>query len=152
MDQKTEHDLVIRICRGNKEAEQWMQLIRIYVHLVDDIIDEDIASANRQRGTERMCALGALNMRLHTHPFFLQNGAALHTAMLSNIVAYADSVAWENETGWKKTCSDWLRHGSIEIVMIIAAICGGYEHMRSVSQELRTLAYEKHHDANGNAI
>jgi hypothetical protein len=147
-----EHELVKRICKGDTEAEDWMQGIRSYCHLSDDIIDEDIAPIHKKRGAERMCQLGALSIQLYCHPFFRKHQDALYGAMLSNIVAYADSVQWEGEDGWKGVCSDWLRHGGIEIVLIIAAAVGGYAHMRSFSQELRTMAYELHHDQEGKQV
>lgn len=152
MTPEQEHDLVLRICAGNDDATQWMQLIRAWVHLSDDIVDEDMAPEHRKRGAERLCQLGALSLRLYTHPFFKRHEGPLHGAQLSNLVTYADSVQWEGEAGWKGTCADWLRHGGIEMVMIIAAAVGGYEHMRSFSQELRSLAYELHHDAEGKPV
>lgn len=152
MTQQEEYELVKKICAGDAEAEDWMQGIRAYCHLSDDIVDEDLAPEHKRRGTERLCSLGALHLKLLAHPFYRKHQGPLHGAMLSNLVAYADSVAWEGESGWKGTCADWLRHGGIEIVMIIAAAVGGYEHMRSFSQELRTLAYDLHHDEEGKPI
>lgn len=152
MTPEEEHDLVLRICAGNDDATQWMQSLRAFVHLSDDIVDEDLAPEHKKRGAERLCQLHALALQLYTHPFFKKHEGPLHAAQLSNLVAYADSVQWEGETGWKGTCADWLRHGGIEVVMIIAAAVGGYDHMRSFSQELRTLAYELHHDAEGKPV
>jgi hypothetical protein len=152
MTPQQEHELVKRVCAGDAQAEDWMQGLRAYVHLSDDIVDEDLAPEHKVRGAERLCQLSALSIKLCTHPFFLKHQGPLHGAMLSNLVAYADSVQWETEPGWKGTCADWLRHGGIEVVMIIAAAVGGYEHMRSFSQELRTLAYDLHHDEEGKPV
>lgn len=144
MTPQQEHDLVKRICNGNTEAEQWIQLMRLYVHLIDDIIDEDLVKLDRARGAKRICQMGVMALSLFTAPFFLKNSAALSTIITSMTVAYWDSVGWEAETGWKRDCSNWIRHGHIEVCIIIACICGGYEHATSVSKELRQLAHELH--------
>lgn len=145
-------ELAVRICNDNQEAKEWLEMLRVFVHVSDDIVDVDVPAASQTSAVERLCFIAALQLKMYTHPFFLKNMHALHGAMLSNLNAYADSVIWEKENGWRKTCSDWLRHGGIEVVMIIAAITGGYDNMRSVSQELRSLAYDLHHDKEGNVI
>ena len=152
MSPVTEHELTLRICNGNKEAEDWMQLMRRYIHVSDDLIDEDIPAAKKLSGAERMCSMGALALRMYSHPFYVKNSNALHAIMLINFAAYTQSVKWENEEGWKGVCADWLRHGGIYVLQIIAAICGGYDHMVSFNDELWTLAYDLHHDPEGKAI
>ena len=137
---------VIKLCCGNEVAIQWLQLGRRYVHLIDDVIDEDIPQANQARGAERICEIGALAIDLYTHPFFLANREALAQAMMTNTNSYADSVAWEKSgTKWKRDFSDWARHGWVEVALVVASICGGYRHMRAMSQELRTVCYMDHH-------
>lgn len=149
MTPEQEHNLVSRICAGNTEAEDWMQSMRLFVHLIDDIIDEDLDPQHKQRGAERLCQMGALALHLYTHDFFRKNQGALHGAMLNATMDYANSVAWEDLEGWRGEASDWLRHGSIRVVALIAAICGGYRHARPFSEELWTLAYALHHDKEG---
>jgi hypothetical protein len=119
--------------------------------LIDDIVDQDMSPEHRVRGAERICKAQALSLFLYTHSFFLKNSGALIQAVLSQTSDYVTSVTWEQETGWKKTCADWLRHGQIRTLETIATICGGYLHMRAFSEELWTLAYNLHHDGNGDA-
>lgn len=139
-----DRETVIRLCQGNKEALDWIQLGRMYVHEIDDLIDEENTKLAR---AEQVCKIGALALCLYTHPFFLKNMAVLRSAMMLNTNNYLDSVQWENsEMEWRKQFSDWARHGWIDIVLVVAEICGGYTNMRNESMELRTMSYLAHHD------
>lgn len=146
------HEQVVRLCRGNIEAIDWIQIGHRYIHEIDDLIDEDLPQANRVRGAERVCRIGAIAIQLYTHPFFIKNGAALSQAMLTNTNNYADSVRWEqSEIPWQRNFSDWARHGWIDVALIVAYICGGWENMRNEAAELRALSYIDHHDDRGKA-
>lgn len=146
-----EHNLTLRICNGNTEALDWMQRMNEYAHLVDDIVDENMAPEHRIQGAERMGKACMLSLYLYTHPFFLKNQGALTQSMSSQTTDWVTSVAWEKASGWRATCSDWLRHGTIRTLQTIASACGGYLHMHSFSEELWTLAYDLHHEKNGDA-
>lgn len=140
----------MRICRGNAEAADWMQLGRLYCHEIDDLIDIDLPRGDRGKGAERLCRIGAMALALYTHPFFLKHAGQLSTAMLINTTNYADSVRWENSpVEWQKQFSDWARHGWINILLAIAEICGGYANMRAEADELWEYAYNEHHDEKG---
>lgn len=141
---------LIRLCNGNEEAMQWIQLGRIYCHEIDDLIDVDVPKADRLSAAERACFIGYLAKELYTHPFFLKNSAALGQAMINNTNNYADSVRWEGSSiGWQRNHSDWARHGWLDVCLVVAFICGGYQNMRNESAELRTVAYVDHHDESG---
>jgi len=116
---------------------------RLYVHEIDDLIDEELTKAEK---AEKACTIGALALDLYTHPFFLKNMAVLRSHMLLNTNNYLDSVNCENEPGWKAPFSDWARHGWVDLVLVVAEICGGYANMRNESMELRTMSYMSHHD------
>lgn len=138
---------VVRLCKGNAEAFEWIQIGRIYCHEIDDLIDEDVPKANRISAAQRACRIGALALQLYTHPFFLKNMPALRAAMMLNTSNYLDSVEWEEASSeWQRHFSDWARHGWVQVVLVVAEICGGYENMRNESQELTTMAYANHHN------
>jgi hypothetical protein len=146
----TDHAQIVRLCRGNTEALEWIEIGRRYVHEIDDLIDEDVPRGDRRAAAERACRIGALAIQLYSHPFFLKHGAALSQAMLTNTNNYADSVRWEESgTKWQREFSDWARHGWLDVALLVAYICGGYENMRNESAELRAVSYSDHHDDGG---
>lgn len=151
-NQTVDRNSLLRLCNGNVEAVEWLQLGRIYCHEIDDLIDEDVPAAARARAAERACRIGAMALRLYSHPFFQKNIQALGYAMMINTINYADSVAWEDsKTDWQKSYSDWARHGWLDVALVVASICGGYDVARNESRELRAVAYADHHSKTGNA-
>lgn len=146
-----DHNTAKRICNGNEEAFDWMQIGRIYCHEIDDLIDEDTKLehdvARKLVAGAHACRIGAIALDLYTHPFFLKNMATLKEAMMTNTLNYADSVATEeSQVEWQRQFSDWARHGWVQVCLTVARICGGFDHAKSLSMELRTMSYVDHHD------
>lgn len=133
-----------RICRGNRDAmdflaTHWLQ----YVHEIDDLIDGSPEP-------EAILSTFAKAALLYSHPFYLANLASLRTVALICTSTYADSVAWEKDADtWKQEWADHNRHVGMDMVIAVALICGGYDHARTVSQELRNVCWHEHHDPDG---
>lgn len=133
-----------RCCLGNQEAIGFLWLWRQYVHAIDDIVDGDAP------GAEFLLRTFALAATLYSHPFYLKNLPALRQVVYNCTNAYADSVDWEKSPiDWQRTWSDHYRHFGAEMVLAVAQICGGYEHMRSISPELRVICWVEHHTTEG---
>lgn len=141
---------VHRACCGNELALDFLKLWSPYVHAIDDIIDGHL------KEPEGILAAFALAIRLYGHPFYLRHYDRLSQIALSCTSAYADSVAWENsDQKWQKDFADVYRHFGQEMVLAVAGICAqelkqdAYAHMRSISQEWRTMSFFEHHDQEG---
>jgi hypothetical protein len=114
-----------------------------YCHAIDDLIDEG-------RGPEAFLEILANAVELYTHPFFLGHGGHLRPLVITITNAYADSVAWEkSEHGPERAMADVLRFAGVEMYCMVAAICGGYSHMRRLSPLLRRKTWEENHTAEG---
>jgi len=135
---------VSEICKGNPEAIDFINRWSNYVHAIDDIIDED-------KSPDFIVSTFARAIEIHTHPFWLKNLTVLKQVELQANNIYCDTVICEkSDEKWKQHFADWGRHGATEMVLAVAAIVGGYEHMRSISLEMRKLCYFEHHDEHGN--
>lgn len=131
------------VCNGNAEAVDFLNRWSNYVHAIDDIIDEN-------KSPEFIVSTFARSIEIHTHPFWLKNLAALRQVELHANNIYADTVNCEkSDEPWKKHFADWGRHGATEMVLAVAGIVGGYEHMRAISLEMRKLCYFEHHADDG---
>lgn len=142
----TDVKLIQRICRGDNEAmdflaNHWAH----YCHEIDDIIDGE----RTDKGD--ILATFARAIELYTHPFFVKHGVALRQVARNVTLMYSQTVEWgASGTGqWTETWADHHRHCSIEMVVAVATICGGYQHARAVVPELRVMAYQEHHTAEG---
>lgn len=111
-----------------------------YCHEVDDIVD------GGRKGPEALLSTLALAAMVYSHPFYLRNLAALRQVALLVTNTYADSVAWANSAvPWQRAFADCYRHCGNEMVFAVAALCGGYDHLRSIAQEQRVMCYEVQH-------
>ena len=145
-----DNDAVLRLCNGDVVALDWVQLGRRYCHEIDDLVDEDLPRANVAGGAERACRIGAMAIQLYTHPFFIAHREKLVPVMYLNTIKYADSCRWEKaKEDWKRQCSDWWRHGWLDVCLVVGTICGGYDCARNESAEMWVVAWENHHDVNG---
>ena len=136
-----------RACCGNPEAMDFLNQWRAYVHAIDDIVDGDTP------GHEALLATFAQAISLYSHPFYLNHLRELRQIALNCTNAYADSVAWEKSPHrYQAEFADAYRHFGAEMVLAVAMICGGYQHARSFSLELRTICWMEHHTPDGRPV
>lgn len=123
------------LCLGNQEAMAFVLLWLDYVHLLDDLVDDDVTAK------EEMLRSYIVALEIYTHPFFVRNAAGLKQLVVNVTNLYADSVAWEKSPSrWRSDFADVARHAGNEVILAIAYICGGYAHLRRISPELRYVA------------
>jgi hypothetical protein len=136
--------LIARICKGDREAMEWLNAWGGYCHAIDDIIDGD------RKGSEALLATFASAIDLYSHPFYLRNLACLAQVARNVTSTYADTVAWEaSGEEWQRQWADHHRHCSSDMAQAVAMICGGYNHARAIMPELRSMAYYEHHNQDG---
>lgn len=130
----------MRICAGNASAAEFLCLWARWCHGIDDVVDGDTKDA------EGMISAFALAPLVFGHPFYVDNLSALRvvTLLVSNM--YADSEEMmAGDKIWMKQFANVYRHAGNEMVLAVALICGGYEHLRAISGEQRATCYETQH-------
>lgn len=148
-----DHEAIVRLCNGNREALHWIQLGRAYVHEGDDQVDEDTGKNDPVAAAKRACRLGAMALELYTHPFFLKNMASLKSVLLLNFHYYRDAVRWENsQVEWQRNFSDWARHSWLMICLAVGDICSGFDSTDNESAEMHTMSYVNHHSISGDKL
>lgn len=137
---ETQEQRIMRVCNGNQEAYEFLCLWARWCHEIDDIIDGD------RKGAEAIIATFALAPVVLSHSFYIRHLLALRSVVMLVINMYADSVSWEfGHEQWKRDLANCYRHAGNEMVFAVAQLCGGYEHVRTVSQEQRQICYLKQH-------
>lgn len=138
-----------RLCKDNELAMQFMVAWHGWVHKIDDLVDGD-RSENWREDVIKTWALGIVVL---SHPFYLANVQALRLAAVLIANTYADTVLWErSDKDWQRNWADHHRHCAAQMAMAVAALVGGFEHMRTVSAELNEICYELHHEAGGKPV
>lgn len=127
------------IVKNDQEALSFLASWIAYIHAVDDIEDEKTT-------TEHRMSTFIKAMELYTHPFFLKNAFALKQVIYSITSQYADSIQYKNSVHeFQRQYAEVARHCGAEMMLAVATIVGGYEHMRSISHEVRTFYWAKEH-------
>lgn len=141
-------NLLERVTLGDAEAKDFLaNHWSPYVHEIDDIIDGERTSS------EKILSTFARAPVLFSHPFYLKHLPALRQVVLLINNMYADAALWEIATDtWKRDWADHNRHAAMEMVVVVAQICGGYDHGRRISQEQRAICWADHHNREGKPV
>lgn len=128
-----QQNLLKRICLNNSEAELFLSLWTRYIHAIDDIEDKATTPEFRLRTFIQAA-------EVYSCSFYLKNIIQLKQMVYTITNMYTDSLISPD-----KEFNKWAAHAGIEMFLTVALIVGGYDHMRSISTELRAITYCKHH-------
>lgn len=128
---------LLRWTRGDEAAADFLNEIAEIARLADDIVDEDVC---RQRNVAWL--LVRTMTQLPVNPFFVRHAAAL-APIISNVV-----VQWQLSDEWrssrdalKRQFGFVMREAVGSIVTAVAAIIGGYDHAKTVTEEFFELCH-----------
>jgi hypothetical protein len=116
----------------------------VYCHAIDDLIDKVFSA-------EGLLDVLVQAVELYSHGFYVTNLPHLRPMVIAVTNCYADSVRWEKSSdSAERQMADTLRFAGLEVCLIVAAICGGYSHMRKISPQIRKHTWARNHDDDGN--
>lgn len=141
-DRLPREHLMMLTC-GNESAAHFLSLWNNLIEQADDVVDETTTPEFKIQTFQ-------LFNEVYSHPFYLAHVRefSLLIALINN--AYADSEACaQSNLEWKKQLGDVLRHSAGELIRATAYICGGYEHMRSISMQGHEACWYRQHKADG---
>lgn len=133
--------IYLEACCNNPDALMFVSAFHHYCHTIDDFVDGD-----KQFNAESMLDMLMQANVLYSTPFYINNCIRLQPVIANITNTYADSVAWEkSDVDWKRNVADVIRQCGNDMVVTVAWICGGYQHMRTISLKLREFAYHSQH-------
>jgi hypothetical protein len=136
---------VVDLCCKQVSAVKFVHAWNNYCHDVDDFIDKP-----KEQTPEKLIRLLVSAKSIYCCQFFRLNEYALEPLITLVSNGYADSIAWEKSTeGWQRYYSDTLSAIGNEVLLKVAEICGGWDHMRVVSPMVRKFSYLCHHTEDG---
>lgn len=140
MDKTSTDKLITTACNGDRSAEIFL---RVYLHLaheIDDVIDADTSKEKLLRVFLLMLSFCSLNV------FYLAHREQLYPLLAVSLSRYATSVGWEgSESERERHIADHLRSDGAMLIEYVALLCGGIEHMRSISPLVWTDSWACHH-------
>jgi hypothetical protein len=118
---------------GNEDAVRVVVQTSHIAEVWDDLADKDRTPTDR----EIAHAFESAMIHLQTNRFYLANHAMLMGVIVLVANAWHDANQWEVCGDWRAHQAFYLRNMGIELAILCAFICGGYDHMRRVSTEIR---------------
>lgn len=124
-------DEALKIAAGNREAALWLVDYDAFCGLLDDIVDDGQVREDRLV-RETLNLLGCL-----CNPGWARdNSARLYPLIVAAANTWQDSnLLAEGADARKRLASDVLKSQYTEMERFVAFLCGGYEHMRAISQQ-----------------
>ncbi len=136
-DENYAHDFAAEVCMGNQEALDFVSLWYRWCHFLDDLIDT-MEDGRPVMDKEQMIQGFLTSAFLYSCPFYRKHSDVLISCVITTTNAYADSVAWERSPiEHRRNIGNILRTCGNEMFFLVAALVGGINHMRSVSQKIR---------------
>lgn len=133
------------------DALLWMLSYGIYVHAIDDIIDQDIPG-NEVR-EQFMLKTFEFAECIFSNIFYINNLSKLRPLIKMASYTYMNSVLWEHsKEEWKKKVADHLRQQGNNVVLAVVEICSGIDARNRASIELMEISYKTHHLEDGTPI
>lgn len=110
-----------------------------WAHLIDDLVDEP------ERDRLQVVDVAMKANVLFTSAFYQAHAQTLSvvTALIAD--AYRTSVLAERLGGAAARLADTIRMAGNQMVVAVAMIVGGWEHMQQISAQLWPLAWENQH-------
>lgn len=130
------------------DAILWMQGYGVYVHAIDDIIDNDIPKDKKRQ--QFILDTFEFAETIYSNPFYIAHINTLRPLVKMTSQTYMDSVQWEDsEEVWKRQVADGLRQMGNEIFLAVIEIVCGLQKKREASLKLREISYKAHHTPTG---
>ncbi len=144
-DEGAAHEFTAEVCKGDRDAMICCNLFYTYAHGIDSLID-DKEDGRPIMSNEEIIKLFVNSAFLFNCPFFKKHSEVLLGTVLSVTNTWADSVAWEKSPiDHRRLIADVLRCVGNEFFFMIAMLCGGWDHLRSVSGRIRETDWIKQH-------
>jgi hypothetical protein len=127
------------LTRGNADAERFVAAFVEHCHMLDDLVDRDNPCDD-----ERMIASEIRwVMELTGNPFFLANRAFLVPLIVQGFNAWLDSNDWQqSDDPQKQRDADVLKGLYHEVIYQVAFLCGGWDHLRSITSTYRNYNHD----------
>lgn len=142
----------VELCRGNREAMNFCDMWYQYCHGIDDLIDT-LEDGRPTMSKEQIISLFLKAAVFYNSRFFVENRELLFPIAIQTTNTYADSVAWENSPkAHLRIMGDVFRTCGNEMYFMVALICGGEAHMRTMSQSIKERDWLGQHDEKGQPV
>ncbi len=129
----------MEVTKGNVPAAEFLQTFQAKAHLLDDVVDHAPARRDRDHVRIEMDWLLALTENTFVQSYKQQ----LVPVIVLGMNAWLDANQWQLSVDERKrTAADVVKGFYHEVLYLTALICGGFDHMRAMSEKYRAYDFE----------
>jgi len=122
------------VTKGNELAERFVIAFVAYCHMLDDVIDKDNPIDDERLIAENIRFLNEMLI----NPWVRENQALLWPLIITSFNSWLDANDWEfNDLKEKRRDADVIKGMYHEVVWFVAYLCGGWEHLRTITSKYR---------------
>ena len=135
------HDLALEAAVGNRAAATWLCQVIEALHLWDDLVDRDKPVSDDHIDYVFRLML----VEMPRNPFFQAHCANLVPVLVMAIQNWhvANAVERGKPDGVPMICAYIIRSTYVDLVTMVATICGGDTHGIEVAKRVRALAHSE---------
>jgi hypothetical protein len=120
---------------GNQDAWNYLFIIAKALRIIDDLVDEP----EKVTVEDKYKLAELLLVALPSNPFFVAHRQSLVPLHLTSVNAWIDSNDWMEKDEARKIYALVIRDQITELVILVAYLTSGNEHMRNISLKVRDL-------------
>lgn len=130
--------LYSEIALEDSECIEFLKLYTRYCHEIDDMVDEHFCVENLIKTNNDL-------IRLMTCKYFIRNQQFLVGQLYLAAEAYLASEELKTSSKYEeRLCANYLSHEGNSMLLTVALLQGGFEHLRKVAMQVRKLTYLEH--------
>ncbi|HXC41317.1 MAG TPA: hypothetical protein VN667_20465 [Burkholderiales bacterium] len=129
----TDHEFMRLVFKGNQDAINLIDNVRVISHVWDDVVDGNPRLTREQVSDAFMLAL----VTLPDNPFYVQHRAALRGVMTVGALNWKIANQFERGNAEERVLAHVLRYSIADICVLIAHLIGGPDWAEQHGPELR---------------
>lgn len=128
----------LKIANGNTDAARFLQAFVAHCHVLDDVIDRDVPVDDERLIQSEIAMLLQIG-----NPFVQKHVNLLLPLIINAYNAWLDANRMEKSADANVArAADVVKGFYHEVCWQVAFICGGWQHMRAITREMREYDYD----------
>lgn len=129
----------LEVSKDDENAANFLAAFQAKAHLLDDVVDH---APDRMDKEHVMVELDWL-LTMTQNPFVQAHKEKLVPVIILGMNAWLDANQWQLSVDKRKrTAADVVKGFYHEVLYLTALICGGFDHMRAMSEKHRSYDFE----------
>jgi len=125
-------DRLLMIADGDKSAALFLEVLGRTIRIADDLVDEE----PKDFSTTMADILYTAAVQLQLSDFFSRHKETLLPAIGADILMWDASNEWKTSESEFKQMFGYINREAMNVYLVVAMICGGYEHARKVLRKI----------------